>query len=310
MAWIGIDVGGTSVKAGVITGHERVHDLQTRSVDGHRSPEAITRLLAEIVRGLREGAPSISGIGLAAPGVMDRGSGVIRQSPNFPEWQDVALGANLAAATGLPVVLENDVNAIAVAEHQCGAGKGASAMVCLALGTGVGGGVILNGALWRGARGMAGELGHVSVAHHGRQCPCGNLDCLEQYVGAVGIRRSLVEAGGTYAEMAGSPDAPRQVAALARAGDPVAQQLFRAVGSYLGRAITTCLHVLDLDRVVICGGIAAEFDLFAGPLEETVRAHSYTAMTGDLAVVPGALGASAGVLGAALVAMEGLEPGP
>jgi len=279
-------------------------------VDGHRSPEEITRLLTDIVSGLREGSPSIGGIGLAAPGVIDRGSGVIRQSPNFPEWLDVALGADLAETTGLPVVLENDVNAIALAEHQCGAGRGASAMVCLALGTGVGGGVILNGALWRGARGMAGELGHVSVAHEGRQCPCGNLDCLEQYVGAVGIRRSLVEAGGTYAEMARSSDAPRQVAALARAGDPVAQQLFRAVGTCLGRAITTCLHVLDLDRVVICGGIAAEFELFVGPLEETVRAHSYTAMASDLAVVPGALGAPAGVLGAALVAMEGLEPGP
>ncbi|MEC9071802.1 MAG: ROK family protein [Myxococcota bacterium] len=305
--WIGIDVGGTSVKAGLVAGDDQVRERQSRPVGDRRSPDDILRLLQEIVSDLSASCSDIQGVGLAAPGVIDKASGVIRQSPNFPDWRDVALGSALARETGLQVSLENDVNAIAWAEHQLGAGAGSVSMVCIALGTGVGGGMILDGALWRGARGMAGELGHVTVATEGRSCPCGNLDCLEQYVGAVGIRRSLVQHGGRYAELAESRDAPRQLGALARAGDPVALDVFRGVGAHLGRAVTTYLHVLDVDRVVICGGIAAELDLFIDTVEKTVRAHSYAAMAAGMEVVSGALRGRAGILGAALVGMEGLE---
>ena len=122
--WIGIDVGGTSVKAGLVAGDDQVRDRQSRPVGDRRSPDDILRLLREIVSDLSASCSDIQGVGLAAPGVIDKASGVIRQSPNFPDWRDVALGAALARETGLQVSLENDVNAIAWAEHQLGAGAG------------------------------------------------------------------------------------------------------------------------------------------------------------------------------------------
>ena len=300
-------MGATRVKAGLVEQGVGVVATEVAAVADHRSPEQLVELLAQLLDRLTIGRDGPKGVGLIAPGVLDRSAGIVRQSPNFPSWRDEPLGAALQRRVGLPVILDNDANGATLAEHRLGAGRGSSTMICLTLGTGVGGGVILGGELWRGARGMAGELGHVTVVSGGRACGCGNLGCLEQYVGAVGIRKTLRERGGRWLELTDSPDAPRALSALAAAGDVEALELFADLGRYLGLGIVSILHVLDMECVVLTGGVAQSYALLEPTLLSTVQERAYKAMSSGLRLAPGTLGDEAGVLGAVLLAQEGLE---
>ncbi|MCA9519235.1 MAG: ROK family protein, partial [Myxococcales bacterium] len=254
-----------------------------------------------LVRGLDPGGGAP--IGIAAAGVIDRRHGIVRESPNFPEWKDFALAKRLAEASGRRVHLENDANAVIYGEMACGAARGCEDIVGYTLGTGVGGGIILGGELWRGARGMAGELGHVTVVRDGgRPCGCGNHGCLEQYVGAVGIRRTLEERGGKLAELADSRDAPRDLAKAADAGDDEARAVFAEIGRHLGVAAAAAIHTLDVLTIVLAGGITHAQHLFVPALEAELRARTFASMCEGVRVVVGTLGEDAGVLGAAALA--------
>lgn len=298
---IGLDLGGTRIKAGVVGAGGEVVLRRVVPVGAAKSSAGVVSLLAEVVRSLREEAPGeVRAVGLAAAGVLDRRRGVIRESPNFPLWRDLDLGRRLEAEAGLPVALENDANAVILGEARAGAGRGARDLVGFTLGTGVGGAVVLGGELWRGARGMAGELGHVTVVPDGRACGCGNRGCLEQYAGAVGIRQTLRQRGGRLAEIAQDDDAPRSAALLAREGDPEARAVFEDVGIHLGLVVAALVHALDVTRVVVAGGIAHASDLFLDAAIASFRARAFRSMSEGVEIVPGSLGEDAGVVGAAL----------
>jgi len=226
---VGVDLGGTRIKAGLVDPEGRVHQRAMTATPDDKSAEAVVTSIVTLVA---EMLPKATGVGLAAAGVMERTTGLIRESPNFPEWHDVPLGALLAERLGVDVTLENDANAVLWGEACYGAGHGASSLIGYALGTGVGGAVILEGRLWRGVRGMAGELGHAVVVRDGHPCGCGGRGCLEQYAGAVGLWRQLDELG--YPEFSSGVDGVRLASEAARAGDAQLRGLFLSLGTHLG----------------------------------------------------------------------------
>jgi glucokinase len=291
---VGVDLGGTRIKAGLVDERGEVIARCTALTGEPRAAVDVARRIAAAIDPM---LPKAASVGLAAAGVFDRARGVIRESPNFPAWRDVALGELLAAEIGRPVTLDNDANAVIWGETCHGAGKGARNLIGYTLGTGVGGAVVLSGQLWRGGRGMAGELGHAVVVRDGHACGCGGRGCLEQYVGAVGLRRRLGELG--YADLSSGVDAPRLAAERARAGDPTLVTLFREVGEHLGVAIASMLHALDVERVVLSGGLAGASDLFLGSAQESMRAHAFASMAEGVDIVVGTLGEEAGIVGAA-----------
>lgn len=297
----GVDLGATRIKAGIVDAGGRICARAVEPVGPDRSGPAMVRRLAELISGLSltSGLP-VTAVGLAAAGVLDRARGVICESPNFPAWRDLALGRELSGATSLKVSLDNDANAVIFGEATAGAGRGTRSLAGFTLGTGVGGAVVLDGALWRGSRGMAGELGHITVVPDGRPCGCGNRGCLEQYAGAVGLRQGLRDAGGELARLAGADDAPERMGELARAGDPRVLAIFERMGDCLGQATAAVVHALDVQLIILTGGLSATADLFMPALVATFHARTFRSMSAGVRVVLGTLGEDAGVIGAAL----------
>jgi glucokinase len=291
---LGVDLGGTRIKAGLVDANGHVHERALAATDTDRTLEGVVERIVSLVAPM---LPHATSVGLAAAGVLERATGLIRESPNFPTWRDVPLGARLARHLGLPVTLENDANAVIWGEACHGAGQGASSLVGYALGTGVGGAVVLDGRLWRGARGMAGELGHVVVVRGGQSCGCGGRGCLEQYAGAVGLWRQLAELG--YPEFASGVDGIRLASEAARAGDARLCALFDSLGGHLGVAIAGAIHTLDVQRVVLAGGLTGAADLFLEATQESMRRHAFPSVAEGVEVVVGTLGDDAGVIGAA-----------
>ncbi|MCC6622289.1 MAG: ROK family protein [Deltaproteobacteria bacterium] len=299
---IGIDVGGTRIKAGRVDEHGRVLAEAVVEVGDARSPDDIVKNLVDLIDQLEPGGKAP--VGVAAAGVLDARQGLVRESPNFPSWRDFPLGARVAAETGRKVVLENDANAVVWGEAVAGAGRGFGTLVGYTLGTGIGGGIVLDHHLWRGVRGMAGELGHVTVVPDGRPCGCGNHGCLEQYAGSVGLVKTLAASTGPLAALAADPGhAAHHLAERAHAGDPEARAIFAQAGRYLGQAAAALVHTLDLTLIVLCGGVGeGAFDLIAPAMDQELVARTFRSMGAGVTIRKGELGPAAGIIGAALLA--------
>jgi glucokinase len=289
---LGLDLGGTDAKVAVLDG-EAV--LATASAPNGAAPgreEAALAALAEL--GLRTAAPfgRLASAGLALPGHFDaeRGTGVLL--PNLPgAWVDRPIAGPVAERLGLPVALVNDVRALTLAELRLGAGAGARDVVCVALGTGVGGGIAIGGALHLGT-GHAGEIGHVTVDPEGPLCGCGNRGCLDRMASAAAIAADAGRA--TVAD----------AAAAARAGDPAALAAFARAGERVGRVLAAAVVLLWPERVIVGGGVAAAGEVLLGPLRAELRRRACVAPVATLPVLPARLGAHAGAVGAALWGSE------
>lgn len=305
MVFLGVDLGGNNLRAALVGPEGRILARRRRAtVD--RSPEAVLAAVEAEVDGLRAAARS-SGVtplalGVGAPGLVRPEDGVVATSPNFPAWRDVPLQQELEARLGLRVRVENDVNAFAVGEFQWGAAKGGRDVLVVALGTGVGGGLILEGRLRRGPDGTAGEVGHVTVRPGGRPCGCGNRGCLEAYASATAIAARAVEAG-----VIGSGGEAEAVARLARGGDARSAALFRDAGRCVGVALAGVANLLNLDKAVVGGGVSRSWDLLEAAIRREIGRRAFRLPACRLEVVPGALGDDAGVLGAAWLARHDLD---
>lgn len=295
---IGMDLGGTNLRVAAVAAGGELVALHREPTVAREGPEAVIgRILAaleQVSGGVGAGGGRVLGVVLGAPGIISRSAGTVVASPNLPGWVDVPLRDRVAAATGLPVLLENDANAAAYGEHWCGAGRECESMVLLTLGTGVGGGLVLGGELWRGADGMAGEVGHISVDPAGRACRCGNLGCLEMYASATGI----VE---RYRELCGVEEAVTAEAVHGRAleGDANARQSYREAGRSLGVAFALLVNLLNPERIVIGGGVLPAWGLFMPAAEQEMRRRAFAAPASRVRFAPAALGDLAGVTGAA-----------
>lgn len=304
---IGVDVGGTKIAAGVVDEQGEVL-ARARRDSPASDAEAIEKSIADLVVELRAAVDRpVVGVGVGAAGFIDATRSTVLFAPNLA-WRDEPLRADLEALLGLPVVVENDGNAAAWGEFVYGAGRDVDDLLLVAVGTGVGGGIVLDGRLHRGASGIAAEIGHLRVVPGGRLCGCGNTGCWEQYASGsalVADARAAAEADPEAARvlLAGAPvsalDGP-MITAAARAGDPFARARLAELGRWLGEGIASLAAVLDPAAAVIGGGVSAAGDLLLDPLRTAFREN----LTGrghrpELQVRPAALGNDAGMLGAA-----------
>jgi glucokinase len=310
---IGIDLGGTNLKGGIC---DPVGTLVRReSIDTqaeHGFEHVLGRMAGLVDRLLRQSGltkTQIAGIGVGAPGPMSHARGVIHQAPNLPGWVNIPLRDRFADATGLPVVLENDANAAAFGEFTAGAGRDVRNMVMLTLGTGIGGGIVLDGKLWRGSFDNAGEIGHTVVVPDGRACPCGQKGCLERYASANAVAERVSEAVRAGEDSllkpkvaGGQPFDARDVVAAVDTGDPLAARIWDETCYYLALAAVNLRHVLNPELVVFAGGL-----INAGPrLLERVCAHferlSWKIAPDAPRLALATLGSDAGTIGAAALA--------
>jgi len=317
--FVGIDLGGTTIRTGVVDragGSLSRVIVETNAQGGYAS--VVERLAGSVRQAAREAGVEVSevgGVGVGAPGVMNRAEGMVLFSPNLPGWDDVPLSRDVSAALGRPVVLENDANAAAWGEFWVGAGRDVDSMVMLTLGTGVGGGIVLFGDLWHGAHDCAAEIGHMIIREGGRRCGCGRQGCLEAYgsvTAMVGRLTEAVEAGEASsladAVRAGGPLTGRDVYEAAVAGDALADRVMRETGRYLGVGIVNICHVLNPARVVLTGGMTAAGDRILEPIRATVREMAFDVPAARTEIVFAALGEDAGYIGAAGRALrEGCE---
>ncbi|HEX8004346.1 MAG TPA: ROK family glucokinase [Mycobacteriales bacterium] len=286
---VGVDIGGTKVAGGVVDADGTVLAETRRDTpagDGDAALDAVVAVVEEL-----RGAHDVRAVGIAAAGYVSADRTRMLFAPNLP-WRDVAVRDEVAARVGLPVVVENDANAAAWAEYRFGAGAGEPDLVCLTVGTGIGAGIVLDGRLYRGRFGIAGEPGHVCVVCDGEPCGCGNAGCLEQYASGTALARYVKERGGTATGA--------EITDLARAGDEVALEAFGLVGRWLGRGLADMASLLDPGVFVLGGGVADAGDLLLAPARESFEAHLSGRGHRPLADVRLArLGNVAGVVGAA-----------
>ena len=305
----GVDIGGTKVVAGVVTHEGTVIDLARRDTP-HRSknPQVVEDTIVDAVLELA-GRHEIHAVGVGAAGFIDADRSTVLFAPHL-SWRNEPLRDALTSRLRLPVVIENDANAALWAEWRFGAGRGESHLVCVNLGTGIGGAMIVNGTLQRGRFGVAGEFGHMQVVPDGRRCECGNRGCWEQYAsGNVLVREAremaaanspvahpiLERAGGDVSAITGP-----LITAAAQGGDPAARELFEEIGQWLGVGMANLAAAFDPGTFVIGGGLSEAGDLLIGPARDSFsRSLTGRRFRPEARVVQAQLGNTAGLVGAA-----------
>ena len=315
-AAIGIDVGGTYIKGGLVDQNGNL--IFTASVPtGDRAFSSVCNTMAAFIQNdffARKPADlAIAGVGVAVPGGIYNDKATISESPNFPGWKDVNLAKGVAERGVSNILIDNDANMAALGESWVGAGKDANSMIIFTLGTGVGGGVILNKQVWSGCWGMGGELGHITIYPQGRQCGCGNLGCLEQYASGTAIlaeAERLREKGLTPELETLLADAekisPRLVYEAAKAGDTELMRLFEEVGLALGIAAADLLNILNPELFVIGGGVGASFDLLEAAMKSEMKRRAFRIPAQNVKIRKATLGNDAGVIGAAKLVFQRL----
>ncbi len=311
---IGVDIGGTKILAGAVTEDGEIVKTARRDTP-HSDATAVLDLVAEVVTELARTVDTpIDGVGLGVAGPVDASRSHVYFAPNL-RWSQVPARALLEAATGLPVVVENDGNVAAWGEYRFGAGRGSGDLVLVTVGTGIGGGIVLGGRLFRGAHGAAGEIGHANAVPNGIPCGCGRNGCIEQYAsGNALVREARALAAERRPEAAillslgdGTPEGVQgvHVTEAARAGDPVAVEAFEIVGTWLGRGLADLAAILDPDVFVIGGGVSVAGELLLASARRTLNSKLVGLATRPAPVIKVAeLLNEAGLVGAADLARD------
>ena len=307
-ATVGIDVGGTKVLGVALAPDGSVaHEVRHPTPHG---PEALVATVVAVVTEVRTADTRAVGVGL--PGLVDR-AGTLRFGPNLPGVVETPVGPRVAEAVGLVVRAENDATCATWAEHISGAGRGVSDLLVATLGTGIGGGLVLDGRLVRGAHGFAGEIGHMVVDADGVACVCGQRGCWERYASGTGLGRMAREAaqagrGSRMVELAGG-DAEHvrgeHATAAALEGDPEALAVMRRLAGWVGLGLASLVHILDVDRIVIGGGLVEAGDALLDPVRTAFVERLFAPdHRPPIDIVAAELGEQAGAIGAALLARE------
>ena len=325
---IGVDLGGTAVKVAVIDENGNVLDHERHPTRVDAGPEGIVEHIASLAFGMYSrfsgslGEERFAGIGLGAPGAVDSREGILSYPPNLPGWEQYPLKKRLQKvlvgdyAVHWRMILENDANIAACGEAVFGAGREFDDFMMITLGTGVGGGIILNRKLYRGACGTAGEIGYMTVDYSGKSVHAGVRGTVESLIG----KKSIVALGiETYR---GNPDqalseevhgkklcdmSPRTLEKAAHHGDPLAIEVWNRVGAILGVGLAGVVALMDIRKFVIGGGISGAGELIFSPAFEQLKASTLPSMHDGLEIVPAALGNRAGVYGAAALCFSSIE---
>lgn len=302
---IGIDFGGTTIKIGVLFRSNLIDSAPPIATQDFDGPDSLIEAMARVIHELRERHPGIAAIGVGMPGFVDFEKGIVHNLTNVRGWVEIPLKKRLFEITQLPTVVENDANCMAYAEWKRGAGRGLKHLIAITMGTGVGGGLIVNGQIVRGVRYGAGEIGQTSIDYQGRIGAYGNRGALEDYVGNNEIAadaRNAYEAQGIYKNI--SDCSPAALATAATNGDPIAMQVWDDVARKLATTVMNCCWLLNPEAIVIGGGVAKAGDLLFAPLQKHLFAQLSGPFKDHLSIIPARFGSEAGMVGAATLALE------
>jgi glucokinase len=305
---IGIDLGGTKIGVGVVGADGTVIVSDYQPTDAAKGQDAvIERVITGVDRVLAAAelrSDDVAAVGIGAPGPLDIPRGLLTEPPNLPGWHNVPLRQIVADRTGFPAFLENDANAAAIGEYLYGAGRGTRNMVYVTVSTGIGGGLILDGRIYHGVSGGAGEIGHTTILPQGPHCGCGNRGCLEALASGTAIAREgqeLVECGVPTRIAAGTdgPVTAKDVVDAMHDGDPYAADIVHRAMAYLGIGMANLVNLFNPDRIVIGGGLSALGEELLDPVRRGIQIHAFPSAVSQVTVLLAALGASVGIVGAA-----------
>lgn len=282
---LGVDLGGTHLRTALIDERGKILEKISKDVGNIRDEKPLLKFIAD---SLREAAgkslSQVEGIGVGLPGICDFKTGIVHQLPHFPRLKDFSAKDFLQKEFSCPIIIDNDANMAALGEHWLGVAKKIPSFIMLTLGTGIGGGIFLDGKLWRGTNGFAGEVGHMTIVPDGRLCPCGNKGCWEMYAA------SHAATDGKSME---------ELHQLAKNNDKKALNFWQNFGQFLGIGIANLMHILDLNFFVLGGGIASASEYFLESAYASAKARSYRKLGDKLIIRPSVLEGSANILGCA-----------
>lgn len=304
------DLGGTNLRMSAIDcAGEILFQTKSETPRSDSSDAIISAIIGAAKECLQfvNGSGTVKGVAVAVPGTVNTSKGIILNAPNLPALNGFPITEALETELGLPGFLENDANAAAIGEKWCGGSKEFNDSICITLGTGVGGGIILGGKLVRGIDGTAGEIGHIGVEPFGAPCGCGSRGCLEQYASATAVVRLLREISPSFPNSILDRDldySSEQIFEAGKAGDSLAIEVFRLQGFYLGIALSGLINLLNPEVIVIGGGASAAWELFIPETKRIIGGRTYREPRERAKIIPAEKGDDAGVLGVAHLAFE------
>ena len=315
---LAFDLGGTKFAFGVVAENGEVigsDKIETLAKQGPEQAIQRVNLAAQsLLKKLNIKTEELIGIGIASPGPLDIAKGCVDGSPNLPGWTGYSIEDGLSSFFNLPARIDNDANAAALGEYKFGAGKNKKNMVYITVSTGIGGGVIVDGRLMRGANGNAAELGHLTLNINGPACPCGANGCFEMYASGTAIARRTREAiqTGTQSQilnLAGSIEdiTTYHILEALQKNDALAQKIWNETTEYLGRGLAVVINTFNPELIVVGGGVTAAGDLLFKPVREKALRYAFPRLAAVCSIVPAGLGSNVGVVGAAACAFEDTE---
>lgn len=309
---IGIDLGGTFIKGGVVSKDGEIIFRDRKKSGAKEGPLQPVANMLELVEQLSQKmGKDPEAIGFGIPGAIFSEKGIVTKSPHFPYWIDFDLQTPLKGKISIPFVIDNDANAAALGEGWVGAGKGYMHFCCMTLGTGIGGGIVLNGSIWKGITGMAGEVGHITVEPEGWPCPCGGKGCLERYSSATGIvkmaREKFDEGDHSKRIRELADNDPDKITSellydLAKEGDHLSKTIFKEMGRYLGIGFADLINILNLELIIVGGGVLPAWEFFIKEAVSQMKRRTYKIPGERVQIVKAKCGNDAGLLGAAYMA--------
>ena len=294
---IALDLGGTSLKGALVDAEGNLSAQMHESVAGQDRDQMVATIV-ETIKKLEGKTDDVAGVGLGMPGPLDPFNGIVLVTPNLPFKEPFPIKDVLGKETGLDVIVNNDANCAALGEAWGGAGAGAKNIVLLTLGAGIGGGLVLNGELFMGSTGLAGELGHTTVAEDGPVCGCGVRGCFESFANAGAIVAAAQE------KIDKEINDTKQVAELALEGNEDAKAIWEEEGKWLGIAVANYINIFNPEFVILGGAISGAWDLFEKRMMEEIEDRAFSMMVEDAQVVAAKLGNDAGILGAARLVFD------
>ncbi len=310
---VAADVGGTNTRMAIVTGSGDIHTLLKRPTHCKDGRDEMIKFLVSFARETIEESKlsidGISGIGIGFPGPLNTETGTVFNPPNLIGWDGVPLVSILRNELKIPVAIENDANAAALGEWWKGAGSGTNSLFCITLGTGVGGGIVLDGKVWHGASSIAGEIGHTTVVRDGLQCSCGNIGCLEAYACSGGILKRVNQALFEGSNSGGPQQLTnlKQIDQMIEQGNETVLDVIKESGVILGIAIANLANLLNPEIVVLFGGVTNLGEPLIGPLKKEVNNRAFKEATDSLRIELSMLGDNSGILGAARSILSKLQ---
>jgi len=313
---LAIDLGGTKIFTAIISNKGQVLAREYHLTLADEEPQSvINRILSAIDHLLSQRSIDLSqlyGISIAAAGAIDFDKGLITSSPHLPGWHDVPLRDIVKEKYKVNTFLINDASAAALGEHHFGAGRGVNNLILLTVGTGIGGGIIINGRLYSGASGSAGEIGHTTIDVNGPRCSCGNTGCLEALVSGAAVAKEAIkrirqgERSSLTEIVEGKIEniTTEKVSIAAQGGDSLASEVILKAATYLGVGLANAVNIFNPEMIIIGGGMAKMGDLLLNPARQVVRERAFQLSAQAVQIVPAQLGDDAGVLGAAVFAFQ------